>query len=258
VIERLRGLARVVDGADHQLVLFAVERPEQRAACFSALAGGGSVDGVVSVSLGLEPDEAERFEAARVPVVLVDHEDPRLPCLTIDDVAGGRMATEHLLALGHRRIAFIGDEERNAYGFTSSARRRMGYEAALRDAGIPPERRLAACSGPGRVAAGRATLRLLADDAPPTAIFAASDEQALGVLDAAAEADIAVPGELSVVGFDDVEVARWADLTTVCQPLEESGARGAEMVLDAIAGIPIRSRRMRLELVRRATSAEPG
>lgn len=258
VIERLRGVTQVLAGADRQLILFDVERPAQSSACFAALSGGGSVDGVLSISLCPTADEVARFNAAGAPVVLVDHAHPTLPTITIDDLAGGRMATEHLIELGHERIAFVGDEERNAYGFSSSAARRAGYLEALRDAGLEPDPDLIVRTEPGRVPAGRAALRLLDSDQPPTAVFAASDDQALGVLDAAAEACVPVPEALSVVGFDDVEVARWAGLTTVAQPLEESGARGAELVLDAVEGKPARSCRLGLELVRRLTTAEPG
>jgi DNA-binding LacI/PurR family transcriptional regulator len=89
-------------------------------------------------------------------------------------------------------------------------------------------------------------------------VFAASDDQALGVLDAAAEACIPVPEALSGVGFDDVEVARWAGLTTVAQPLEESGEKGAELLLAAAEGRPAPSCRLELQLVRRLTTARPG
>ena len=257
VTARLRGMADRLAAADHQLVIFDVERPAQRTACFAALAGGGTVDGVVSISFAPTAAELRLFAASGVPVVLVDQAHPALPSVTSDDAAGGRMATEHLLGLGHRRIAFVGDLE-DGYGFVSSRRRRDGYETALRDAGVEPDPVLVSSAHHGRGAAQDAAQRLLALDPPPTAIFAASDEQALGVLDAAAAAGIAVPDALSVVGFDDVEVARWAGLTTVAQPLEDSGVASADIVLAAIDGEPVRSCRLGLQLVRRETSAVPG
>ena len=97
-----------------------------------SFAVNGRVDGLLVVSLALP----EGFRAGSVPIVLVDRESDHLPSVHIDDEAGGRLAAEHLLGLGHTRIAFIGDTEENPYGFDSSARRRRGYEAALRDAGV--------------------------------------------------------------------------------------------------------------------------
>ena len=96
---------------------------------------------------------------------------------------------------------------------------------------------------------------LLTSATPPTAIFAACDDQALGVLEAAEMASVSVPDHLSVVGFDDLEVARYAHLTTVAQPLEQSGARGVDLLLEALAGGAPRSERLDCELVIRGTTA---
>jgi LacI family transcriptional regulator len=256
VMTRLRGISRTLDAAGYGLVLFDVERPEQAPTIFRELGAGGRVDGVVAITLCPEEAVIERFAASRVPLVLVDGEHPRLPCVTIDDVSGGRIATSHLLELGHERIAFVGDIEESPT--RPIARRRAGYEAALRAAGIRPDPRLVHRALHGRGPTADATRALLALDAPPTAIFAASDDQALAVLAVAAEDGVDVPGELSVVGFDDVEVARWAGLTTVAQPLEASGAQGAELVLSALTGRSVSPRAMEVGLVRRVTSAEPG
>jgi DNA-binding LacI/PurR family transcriptional regulator len=253
---RLRGISRTLDAGGYGLVLFDVERPEQAPTIFRELAGGGRVDAVLAITLCPEDDVLERFAAAGVPVVLVDGEHPRLPCVTIDDVAGGRLATEHLLDLGHERIAFLGDVE--PAPARPIARRRAGYEAALYSAGLRSDPALVRRAEHGRDATVEATRELLALADPPTAIFAASDDQALAVLAAAGEARVDVPGGLSVVGFDDVEVAHWAGLTTVAQPLEESGAQGAELVLAALTGPPVRPRALAVELIVRVTTAEPG
>jgi DNA-binding LacI/PurR family transcriptional regulator len=174
--------------------------------------------------------------------------------VSIDDVEGGRMAVEHLVGLGHRRIGFIGDDEDNPFGFTSSARRRLGAETAAAAAGAE----LLVRRGPhGGQQARRMAAELLALDEPPTAVFAGSDRQALGVLEAAADAGLDVPADLSVVGFDDVEVARYAGLTTVAQPLEESGERGAKLLLGTLEGVPGGAERLSLRLIVRRTTAAP-
>ncbi|MGH2949753.1 MAG: LacI family DNA-binding transcriptional regulator, partial [Solirubrobacteraceae bacterium] len=137
VMERLRGVSGVLARAGYQLVLFDVERPGQRDEYFRTLPGGGRLDGLLSISLCPPGTELERFAVAGVPVVLVDHPHVGLPTVYTDDVAGGRLATEHLLALGHERIAFLGDEEEDTDdGFTSSAMRRAGYEDALAAAAV--------------------------------------------------------------------------------------------------------------------------
>ena len=248
VVERLRGVARIVAGAGYQLVLYDMSSTEP----FSELSVGGRLDGLLCVSLIPSEAELDRFDAAGVPVVLVDAEHPRLSGVSIDDVEGGRLAAGHLLALGHRRIAYVGDDEANPFGFTSSARRRIGAAAALGAAGLE----LVVRRGPhGREQARALAEELLRLPAPPTAIFAASDQQALGVLEAAEAAGLDVPRDLSVVGFDDVELARYVGLTTIAQPLEESGMRGARLLLRALEGAPRTAQRLELRLVARSTTA---
>jgi LacI family transcriptional regulator len=250
VVQRLRGVSRVVADAGYQLVLFDVEHPDP----FEALTVGGRLDGLLCVSLRPSDAALERFDAAGVAVTLVDCEHPRLSGVSIDDLEGGRLAAEHLLALGHRRIAYVGDDEHNAFGFTSSARRRIGAAGALADTGLELIVRRAPH---GREQARALAAGLLALDEPPTAIFAGSDSQALGVLEAAETAGADVPGDLSVVGFDDIEIARYVGLTTIAQPLEESGMRGARLLLRALDGAPRSAQRLSLRLVVRGTTAKP-
>jgi DNA-binding LacI/PurR family transcriptional regulator len=250
VVERLRAVSRVIAGAGYQLVLFDVEGPHR----FAELAAGGRLDGLLCVSVAPSPDELERFATIGMPVVLVDTQEEGLCGVSIDDVEGGRMAAEHLLALGHRRIGFIGDREPHPYGFTSSARRRAGAAEACERAGAE----LIVRRGPhGRDEARTVAIEMLAADDPPTAVFAPSDLQALGVLEAADDLGLDVPGDLSVVGFDDIEIARYAGLTTVAQPLEASGRRGAEMLLGSLEGEPAGAERLSLRLVVRRTTAAP-
>jgi DNA-binding LacI/PurR family transcriptional regulator len=253
VMERLRGVAHVLSGAGYQLLLFDVERPGQDSDSFRTLPGG--LDGLLSISLCPADADLDRFEAARLPAVLIDHRHDRVSAVYTDDVAGGRLATEHLLGLGHRRIAFIGDFEHNYHGFASSAMRRTGYEHALSAAGVELEEELVLRASHGREAAAELTRELLLSAEPPTAVFAASDTQAVGVLSAAEELGVDVPGDLSVVGYDDIEVARYAGLTTVAQPLEESGARGAELLLAALDGAAVSAQQLPVELVVRSTTA---
>ena len=256
VVERLRGAAHTFAGAGYQLVLFDVERPEQRTGVFRSVIG--RVDGLLSISLAPPAADMRRLEAAGIPVVLVDAAHETLPTVTVDDVEGGRMATEHLLELGHRRIAFAGDTVDGVHGASASSRRCVGYQRALGDAGVPVRPDLVRLRPHGRAAAEIAR-DLLALASPPTAVFAASDLQALAMLEALEALGLRVPDDLSVVGFDDVELARYAGLTTVAQPLQASGTRGAELLLSALEGeVGLQARQhLSLELVVRGTTAPP-
>ena len=254
VVERLRGVSRTLTAAGYQLILFDVERAEQIRDRLAAPMLRGQMDGVLYISLAPDDAQAAQLQAARVPVVIVDRVHPRLPSVTIDDVEGGEMAARHLLELGHERIAFVGDVEDNPFGFASSARRRAGFEAVLSAAGVPLDPALRVLRPHGREPARTAGAELLARPDPPTAVFASSDVLAIGVLEAAQAAGVPVPDQLSVIGFDNVEAAGYTGLTTIAQPLEESGALGAELLLRALAGEPIADRRMALGTIIRGST----
>jgi DNA-binding LacI/PurR family transcriptional regulator len=236
VVERLRGVAHRAREHAYGLMLFDVETADQRAAAFSEFARRDRVDGLLVISLPLSDDDVEALVRDRLPVVMVDCGHPRVPHVVIDDARGGELATEHLLARGHRRIGFVGDEPDAAFGFTSSDQRRQGFRRALRRARIPAAPELERCGPHGRAPARALAEALLRGPDRPTAVFAASDTQAIGVLEAAQALELRVPDDVAVIGFDDIEIAEPLGLSTVRQPLRQSGARGADLLLGAIAG----------------------
>ena len=236
VIERLRGVADRLTELDYNIVLFSVETPQQRADAFTDFAHQDHVDGLLVISLPLADTEVAALRRDDIPVVMVDAAHPRVVHVGIDDVHGGELAAEHLLAKGHRRIGFVGDTADNPFGFTSSERRLQGFRQALRVAGIEPLRGLEKRGSHGREPARALAMSLLRRDEPPSAVFAASDVQAFGVLEAADTLGLRVPGDVAVLGFDDIEMAAVAGLSTVRQPLRATGARGVDLLLDAIDG----------------------
>jgi LacI family transcriptional regulator len=235
-VERVRGVLDAMATTAHEIILCDVSSPAQRDEYLGRRAPLDRTDGLLVVSLSPRDDEADAFVRAGVPVVLVDAHHPRLRRVVTDDVLGGALATRHLLELGHERIAFVGDTSDPGFGFVTSARRHAGYRDALRAAGLSVPRALHREAPHGRAVAHRLTRELLSLRRPPTAIFAASDTQALGVLEAAGFEGFRVPQDLSVVGFDDLEVSPYVGLTTVSQPLRESGRRGVERLLAAVRG----------------------
>lgn len=263
-VERLRGVVAELDTSRYDLVLFNVESPLHRDEHFAALTRRDRADGLLVMSLPPPSHDLERLAAAGVPVVLLDARGPEghaVSSVVTDDVEGGRLATRHLLALGHERIAFIGDDPGNPLGFVSSAEREQGYRQTLEAAGVEVRPELIRHGPHVRSIARRRTEELLALRAGrPTAVFAASDTQALGVLEAARAAGLRVPEDISVVGFDDIEVSSYVGLTTVRQPLYESGRRAAARLLEVLgAGDPVATgqEELELDLVVRSTTGPP-
>jgi DNA-binding LacI/PurR family transcriptional regulator len=235
--ERLRGIEAVLSDSEFDLVIHNVETVEKRDQYLRGLALAQRTDGLLVVSLPPLDEDVRRLASAAIPVVVIDAHSPAvegLAHISGDDIAGGEAATRHLLDLGHRRIAFVGDEFDNPFGFTSSRHRFSGYERALAAADVEVRAADVALGAHSRYEARELAARLLSSPAPPSAIFAASDTQALGVISAAHEAGLRVPDDLSVVGYDDIEIADCVGLTTVRQHLFESGRLGAELLLTEI------------------------
>jgi DNA-binding LacI/PurR family transcriptional regulator len=260
--ERLRGVDAVLSDSAFDLVIYNVETVEKRNQYLASLARAQRTDGLLIISLPPLPEDLVRLASAAVPVVIIDAFSPDLavlPRVNGDDAAGGAMATRHLLDLGHRHIGYVGDEFENPFAFTSSRERHAGYQRALADAELSPDPTAIALGAHGRYEARELAIRLLSGPTPPTAIFAASDTQALGVLSAARELGLDVPGDLSIVGYDDIEAADYVGLTTIGQQLFESGRRGAELLLSEIdeRSLVAPSIELSPELVVRATTAPP-
>jgi DNA-binding LacI/PurR family transcriptional regulator len=254
-VQRVRGIVEGLSSSQYDLMVFDIESEARQRRAFELFDRGDRADGLLVVSTLPPEQEVERIRAARIPCILVDAVHPALPSIAVDDVAGGEVATRHLVELGHRRIALIGDPPPE-FRFEWSRDRTHGYERALRQAGIEVRPEYVR-EGTRLVHVARAiATELLSLPERPTAIFASSDTQALGTLEAARTLGIRVPQELSIVGFDDIEVASYVGLTTVRQPLAESGRRGAELLLRALGGRPVdlRTELLPLELVVRSTT----
>lgn len=259
--ERLRGIDAALADSEFDLNIYNVETVEKRDQYFQTLPLRQRTDGLLVVSLPPPDRDVSRLERSDVPVVFIDaHENTaNLPRVLGNDVAGGVLATQHLLELGHRRIGYVGDAFDNPFGFTSSRDRFDGYERALGSAGIEVGDEDVALGAHGRYEARDLAARMLSHADRPTAIFAGSDTQALGVLAAAQDLGLHVPDDLSVIGYDDIEACDFVGLTTVRQHLFESGRQGAQMLMAEIlerAAMPP-AVVIAPEIVRRRTTARP-
>ena len=190
------------------------------------------VDGIVIISSRMTRRHAERLRSASVPTVLVNDTvaGSGLPSVTTAHRRGARLATEHLIALGHRRIAHIGAPADQA----AAGQRRQGVRDALRAAGLGE---LLVAIGDGGVAGGASAAEALIGSGI-SGIVAYNDLTAIGALRALRRAGIAVPGSISVVGFDDIDLAAWTDppLTTVRQPTDALGRWAVDHLADLLAG----------------------
>ncbi len=260
IVERLRGVQQALAPTEFDLIPFSVGTPEDREAYLLSLANRSRADGVLIISMPITEQQVQRFLAIDMPVVLIDSVHPQLKRINVNDRAGGKLAASHLIELGHRNIGFISDHLDNPLHFLSMAERFKGYLDALHENGIDFNPEYQRQGEHGREEANRMALELLQMPQPPTAIVAASDTQAIGVLDAARQLGLKVPHQLSVIGYDDIRDAGYVHLTTIKQPLFESGLAGGNAIVEQVEhGIsqPLEIN-LPISLILRETTAPPG
>lgn len=234
---------------------------EWRDRVFDDLLRRQRVDGVIAVSLELGDDEVGSLLSVGKPVVGLGGDVAGIPTFELDNVAVARVATEHLIALGHRRIAHLGCDPESPTAFGQIEKRYDGYAEAMRTHGLAPAPN--AFSADFTVAGGHEVgRRMLEDpDSRPTAVFAASDEMAIGLMLAVRDLGVDVPHDVSIVGVDDHELAAPMGLTTVAQRPEAQGAAAAARLIAELRGDEAASAPDSLplphELVVRGSSAEP-
>lgn len=223
--ELITGIHEALLDGGYDLTLYAVsDGQSSRSRIFDEVLPRRRFDGIIAV--GLEPSiqELQRLSTIGCPVVSVGPNDHRTSTVSIDDIAAGRIATEHLIDLGHRDIVFLGGEEPPAELDSGDARRLEGYRQAMLAAGLGD--RIGVVSAAPTMPSGyQAAVDLLGDRRTrPTALVAVCDEAAIGAVIAARRLAIAVPTELSVVGIDDHQHAEMFALTTIRQQPREQGA----------------------------------
>jgi LacI family transcriptional regulator, repressor for deo operon, udp, cdd, tsx, nupC, and nupG len=259
----------VIEGAEHALLARGYDLTlynlgggsGERHAVFEHFLLRKRVDAVLAIALELTDAEVGRLHDLGKPIVGIGGTIRGVRTLSIDDHAVARLATEHLIGLGHRRIAHIGGDAEHELDFHVPSTRRVGYEHALTDAGIPVDPALFEAGDftlPGGYAAAA---RLLGSAGPrPTAVFAASDEMAIGAMLAARDLGLSVPHDLAVVGVDDHELAEFFGLTTVAQFPALQGSLAVDMLMGML-GDPERDEAATIplpyELIVRSSTASP-
>ncbi|MEV1070252.1 LacI family DNA-binding transcriptional regulator, partial [Streptomyces sp. NPDC050263] len=259
-VEIIRGVEEIAHAAGVGTVVSAIHGRSGDAREWMRNLRSRASDGVILVTSALEPTLHEQLRILGVPLVVVDpmgSPAADTPTIGAANWAGGLAATEHLLALGHRRIGLIAGPPR----LLCSRARFDGYRAALESAGLAVDETLVV-PGDFHPESGFTGCTALLDlPEPPTAVFAASDQMALGAIEALRRRGLRTPEDMSVVGFDDLPEVRWSapPLTTVRQPLADMGKLAVRTILSLARGERPDSPRVELgtELVVRSSTAPP-
>ncbi|MDH6591397.1 LacI family transcriptional regulator [Variovorax sp. TBS-050B] len=241
-------IVRIVEdrcfGAGYTLVLCNTDDEPRRQSVYLQVLAERRIDGLIVVSTGAGEDDSlvTQLHGLRIPTVLVDREiaDPACDLVETAHMQGGLLAVRHLLSLGHRRIACIG----GPVGVMPSEQRIEGWRMALAEAGASSQPQGAGADAllwrGGFTSQGgyEAMHAILRTEQAPSAVFVCNDLMAIGALRAAHESGVHVPDDLSIVGFDDIELSAYTSppLTTVAQPKERIGALAVDMLLERVGG----------------------
>jgi DNA-binding LacI/PurR family transcriptional regulator len=210
---------------------------------------------LIIICLPLDADLAGRLAERGPNIVTIETSQRVFSSVEIDDFAGGRLAAQYLAGKGHQRCAFIGDIDPPDYAIRPVVSRLTGFRRGLEEAGLALPEDYIHSSRYDQEPTRQAVRELLCSSQPPTAIFAAADIQAIGVLKVARELGLNVPRDLAIIGFDDLDLADYVGLTTVRQPLDDSGRIAAELLLSGLTDTswPVQHIELPLSIVERET-----
>jgi DNA-binding LacI/PurR family transcriptional regulator len=254
----LEALESVLREADLDVLLYTVGSAADAHAFFERLPARRKVDAVVVLAFPVSEAERRRLDLMGVSVVAAGGQSAAYPYVSIDDEVAGRQAMDHLIFLGHRRIAMIGAIDPKETRWPAVPFRSQAYYSALRDAGIAADPSLVTTVDWGGLEGAEAMSQLLSLREPPTAVYAHSDEVAVGAMRTLRRAGLRIPEDISVIGIDDHPLAELTDLTTVSQPVRQQGRLAGQMVLGLLQGDDIeRAVTVPTRLIVRRSTAPP-
>lgn len=266
-VELLHSIQREISKHNYDLILYSVDETEKKEIFLRRTLREKKVDGVLLLSLEISDCDADKFIQSKFPIVLIDGYHPRLDSIIIENKQGAYLATQHLLELGHHKVAMITGQ---LSSIPASIRLR-GYKKALKEyqkkfceqyvisVNSHDDVELISNHGFNEKAGYQAMLQLLElKDKKPTAVFISSDIQAIGAIRAIAERGLRIPEDIAIVGFDDIKLAELVGLTTMRQPISEMGLLAVKCLINKITNnqLPIFNKSFLPELIIRESSGQ--
>ena len=234
-VQRFRGVASALSKEHYEMVIYPIDSLDQLQGYLSSIPLMNNIDGLIIMALLVGDQDALRLSSNGMETVLIEYSHPNLNSIVTDDYLGGKLAAEHLLKKGHKIFGFLGNIESPEQVSIQPVRLRLaGFAQTLQDAGFPLSEAYIRSTPYTTKESRQAAYELLSLPERPTAIFSASDVQALAVMKIARQLNINIPNDLALVGFDDIDLAEQADLTTISQYIDESGKLAAEILLSRI------------------------
>lgn len=221
-------------GSDYYVTRYNVDSLSDQTDHFKRLSAGRHVDGLIVATAALGKEDIDILRNLKVPVVTVETRTEDFASISIDNTQAAQIATRYLINLGHERIGIITGLQDDPMHFSVPQERLAGYHAALEEYELETRPGLEVSGNFSLAGGAEAMIELLSVRYPPTAIFAFSDEMAIGALKSIREMNLRVPEDISVIGFDDHDIAEYVGLTTIHQPVVEYGEKAVSIILDLL------------------------
>jgi len=239
--EVVRAIDEAAKDTEYALILYVLERPkagydeeEEKRSYLKKMVSEGRVDGAIIVSLRMTDQDVEMLKSSDFPFVLLFTFNEMADYVVTDDALGAFLGVRHLAELGHKRIALINGPLRDFYDHSVVSERLAGYQRGVSELKLHQDEQLIQYADFSRQGGYEAMRGLLDLSRRPTAVFAASDIQALGAIKAIEEEGLKIPQDMAIVGYDDIELAEWAGLTTLRQPIAQMSALALERLSEIL------------------------
>jgi len=256
ITKRLSGIANTLVDKAYNLTIFPVDSKNRLESYYTELPYSRLVDGLIVLTLPVDEKSLKRFKNNGIPLLMIENHIEGYSSIEYNNKFGGQLAAEHFIKKGHQRCAFIGNSLVPEYTLNQEEDRLLGYKQTL----LAHDIDLLDAYVKLPVLHSRDQDQEIHDlidlDSQPTAIFTSTDELALRVLKVAQKRGIRIPEDLAVIGFDDIEIAAYLELTTISQSLEESGKLAAERLISQITDPtrPAENTYIQLRLIERSTT----
>lgn len=254
-MQRIRGISGFMNPGAFEVIIYTVKSREQLEEYLDLLPFGKRLDGMIILSLTIPKEAQERLKKSQLPTVFVETSLRDFSSVAIDNYQGGRIAAEHLISRGYTRLGFVGEYSAASFTLAATEQRLDGFRAKLREAELDLEERFIRTAEFSEHSVEKWIEDLIEQDVRPDAVFAASDIIAAKIIKQASIHGLRVPRDLAVLGFDDLDMAEYLNLTTINQNLEASGRLAAEILSKKIAdpAEPARKTILELSVVKRGT-----
>jgi len=256
ITKRLSGIANTLVDKAYNLTIFPVDSKSRLESYYTELPYSRLVDGLIVLTLPVDEKSLKRFNTNGIPLLMIENHIEGYSSIEYNNKYGGQLAAEHFISKNHSKCAFIGNSLVPEYTLNQEEDRLLGYKKTLLKHGIQLPDTYVKLPVLHSRDQDQEIHDLLDFDSPPTAIFTSTDELALRVLKVAQKRGFRIPDDLAVIGFDDIEIAAYLELTTISQSLEESGKLAAERLISQITDPtrPAENTFIQLRLIERSTT----